>query len=465
MEDKRILIAHSDRLTQRSLYELLCRHEYVVDIANSFEEVLSFMQENGYPVILTDISEAYSTQLLKEIQQRPNPSRVIILTSLGNAESAVSSIKMGAFDYLVRPVEDEKIIFAIENAVSHYLESNEPQKDFSLKKHSKKEDVYNGLVGQSRSMKDIYSILERISNSKATVLLRGESGTGKRVIAHALHMADKRRRAKPIVEMSCGALPREIIESELFGHTKGAFTGAISDRKGRFEMANGGTILLDDIDSLALDLQVKLLRVLQHKEFERVGDNKTIKVDVRIIASTNQDIEKLVKEKKFREDLYYRLNVISINVPPLRERLEDLPLLVEYFINVYSKENHKKIQDITSETISVLTHHKWPGNIRELENIIERAVILDTDGIIDKDDLPEIILEGNLFISAGLENKVIKAFSSLKHAMQEPEKVHILRVLSEVGWNKKKAATKLGVNRTTLYNKMRKYNILTGSEK
>jgi len=463
MDKKRILLANSDRLTQKSLYEMLCRNGYKVDIAGSVKEALSSLEENSYKVILTDINKIEGIELLKKVKEKAYPSRVIILTSYGNIEAAVDSIKMGAFDYLVRPVEDKKIISAIERALSSQIPTE--TKSTYVRNLQRKDKTYYGLVGNSHPMQDIYSILERISNSKATVLLRGESGTGKRLIAYALHKADRQRKDKPFVEMSCGALPREIIESELFGHAKGAFTGAINDRKGRFEIADGGTILLDDIDSLTLDLQVKLLRVLQHKEFERVGENKTIKVDVRIIAATNQDLEKSVEAKKFREDLYYRLNVISINIPPLRERKEDLPLLVEHFINMYSKENHKEIKSASQDTMFILMNYNWPGNIRELENIIERAVILDTDGIIAMEDLPEVIRNGNTYLTSGLGSKVIEAFSNLKHALQEPEKVHILRVLKEVGWNKKKAANKLGVNRTTLYNKLKKYNITSELDK
>ncbi len=266
------------------------------------------------------------------------------------------------------------------------------------------------------------------------------------------------------MEISCGALPREIIESELFGHTKGSFTGAINDRKGRFELAHGGTVLLDDIDSFSLDLQVKLLRVLQHKEFERVGDHKTIKVDVRFIVSTNQDLEKAVADKKFREDLYYRLNVISIKVPPLKNRKDDLPLLANHFINFYSRENHKKIKHISDDTMKILMNYDWPGNIRELENIIERAVILDTDSVIENDDLPELLV-GNAL--ASFDTKISSnapGAVSLKDALKEPEKVYILQIMKEAGWNKKKAARKLGVNRTTLYNKLKKYNLLPQSK-
>ena len=463
MDKTRILIADSDKLTQKSLYELLWRRDFQADIADSVKDALACLEENTYHVILADISNIESVELLECIKQKAYPSNVIILTSYGNVEVAVNSMKLGAFDYLVKPVEDNKILEAIGRAAaSPPIFEDKP---VTIKKLTRKEAVFHGIVGSSHSMKAIYSILERISNSKATVFLRGESGTGKRMVAHALHMTDRKRRGKPVVEISCGALPREIIESELFGHARGAFTGAIMDRKGRFEMANGGTVLLDDIDSLTPDLQVKLLRVLQHKEFERVGENKTIKVDVRIVASTNQDLERAVDEKRFREDLYYRLNVISITIPPLRERKEDLAALVDHFINMFSRENHKKIKGVAEDVMPALTAYSWPGNVRELENIIERAVILDTDGIITTEDLPEAIAGGGAFINAaGLGGKVFEVFSSLKNALQEPEKVHIMRVLKEVGGNKKKAADKLGVNRTTLYNKLRKYNISSETE-
>ncbi|MFH1664736.1 MAG: sigma-54 dependent transcriptional regulator [Candidatus Omnitrophota bacterium] len=324
------------------------------------------------------------------------------------------------------------------------------------------QDNFYGLIGKSEQMQDIFSMVKKITNSSATVLVCGESGTGKRMIAQAIHKADGKKRGKgPFVEISCGALPREIIESELFGHTKGAFTGAISDRKGRFEQADGGTILLDDVDTLSLDLQVKLLRVLQQKEFEKVGDHRTIKVDVRVIATTNNDLTKLVAEKKFREDLYYRLFVISLDSPPLRKRKDDIPVLVSYFLNIYSKENHKKIKHISSEALGVFMNYDWPGNIRQLENVIERAVILDTDGLITKEDLPGALVEKDIKPIIAVGDKVGAEVDSLKNFLEQPEKTYILNILKEVGWNKKKAATKLGVNRTTLYNKLRKYNIVS----
>jgi len=463
----RILVVNEDKLAQKSLYEMLCRCEYVVEIANSVKEAVACLNERHYNIILTEAGAALALELLKVIKKKSYRSEIIMLASHGNTEAAVESIKMGAFDYLVRPIEDKKIISAIERALTNKSES-EP-KPAAAKTRKAKKDMFYGLVGKSQTMEEIYSIVERISNAKTTILLRGESGTGKRMIARAIHKADRKRRDKPFVEISCGALPREIIESELFGHTKGSFTGAINDRKGRFELADGGTMLLDDIDTFPMDLQVKLLRVLQEKEFERVGDNKTMKVDVRVIVSTNQDLETAILEKKFREDLYYRLNVISIFVPPLRERKDDLPMLANYFFDFYSNENHKKIKGISKEAMNILTAYNWPGNVRELENIVERAIILDTDTVIDKDDLPEIILNGSGFFSAAKETvsgaaAARQVAESLKDALKEPEKVYILKILEEAGWNKKKAAERLGVNRTTLYNKLHKYNLFSSGK-
>ncbi len=338
----RILILNSDRLSQKSLYELLSCSGYMVDITDSVKRSVACLEEKAYHLILADIDATAGLELLKIVKQHPCATEVLVLTSYGNIDSALDSLKMGAFGYLVKPVEDKSVLSAVKKALANKpFVSDAPA---VIQRVNPKEDTFYGLVG---TMRDIYSLIERISNSKATILLRGESGTGKRMIARAIHQADKKRKDKPFIELSCGALPREIIESELFGHTKGAFTGAINDRKGRFELAHGGTILLDDIDSFSLDLQVKLLRVLQQREFERVGDHRTMKVDVRIIASTNQDLEKQVAEKKFREDLYYRLNVISINIPPLRNRKQDISLLVNHFINLYAKENNKKMEGVS----------------------------------------------------------------------------------------------------------------------
>jgi two-component system response regulator PilR (NtrC family) len=329
-----ILLLHHDRLLQKSLYELLCRKGFRVDLADCVETAMRHLDENPRRVILTEINET-ANRLAKLLKRHKYPSQIVLLTSYAHPESASETLELGAFEYLVRPVEDEKIIATVEKALASV--SSLIKECAFAKAQAKKESTFYGLVGKSAQMQQIYSLVQRIADTKATVLLRGESGTGKRMIAHAIHQASAKRKNKPFVEVSCGALPREIIESELFGHTKGSFTGAVNDRKGRFELAHGGTILLDDIDSFSLEMQVKLLRVLQQKEFERVGDHKTMNVDVRVVASTNQNLEKAVAEKAFREDLYYRLNVISLCVPPLRERKEDLPLLIDHFVNHYAK--------------------------------------------------------------------------------------------------------------------------------
>jgi two-component system response regulator AtoC len=347
MNKPRILIASEDRLTQKSLYELICRHGYEASITQSVKDVMAYLDEKICHVVLADVAGADDLEMLRLVKEKGHTAQIITMASHVDIGEDISGV---AADCLVRPVEDKKIISSIEKALLLRTSRGETKPSF-LKKLLNKEDTFYDLVGQSPSLKEIYSLIERISSSRATILLRGDSGTGKRMVARAIHKADKKRRDKPFIEISCGALPREIIESELFGHTKGSFTGAINDRKGRFELAHGGTVLLDDIDSFSLDLQVKLLRVLQHKEFERVGDHKTIKVDIRFIVSTNQDLEKAITDKKFREDLYYRLNVISINIPPLRSRKDDLPLLVRHFMSLYSKENNKKIKNVSDDTM------------------------------------------------------------------------------------------------------------------
>lgn len=458
MTKPRILIVSDDRLAQKSLYELICHSGYDADITHSAKEAIDWLDERVCHVILADIAGREDLESLMSVREKAHPSQIILLSSTNNIADEVQSL---VSECLIRPVKDKQIISSIEKALSSRPRTE--SKPSFIKKLLHKDNTFHDLVGQNQHIKDIYSIIDRVSDSKATILLRGESGTGKRMIARAIHKADKRRKDKPFMEISCGALPREIIESELFGHIKGSFTGAINERKGRLEMANGGTVLLDDIDAFSTDLQVKLLRVLQHKEFERVGDHKTIKVDVRFIVATNQDLEKAIIEKRFREDLYYRLNVISISIPPLRNRKDDLPLLVDHFIKLYSKENHKKIKSVSESTMKILINYNWPGNVRELENIIERAVILDVDGTIGDDDLPDM-LAGNIVAANGSEDDAISADKnvSLRDALREPEKIYILEVMKEVGWNKKRAAEKLGVNRTTLYNKLKKYNLLHG---
>ena len=315
-------------------------------------------------------------------------------------------------------------------------------------------------------MQKIYTLIEAITCTRTTVLIHGETGTGKRLIAHAVHNCNELERGKPFVEVSCGALTETLLESELFGHVKGAFTGAIKDRIGRFELSNGGTIFLDEIDAFSPALQVKLLRALQEGEFEKVGDTKTVKVDTRVIAATNQNLADLIIQGKFRKDLFYRLNIISIEVPPLRDRKEDIPLLVEDFIKKFTKNTKRKIESVSNEALVRLMDYDWPGNIRELENVIERAVILSKGPVIAPHDLPECCLHkkaGEKSVSANGDNNGNGC--KLKDALREPEKDLLVKALDSVSWNRNEAAKKLGINRTTLYKKMRQLGLLKNGNK
>jgi transcriptional regulator with PAS, ATPase and Fis domain len=303
-------------------------------------------------------------------------------------------------------------------------------------------------------------LIESVANTKATVLINGDSGTGKGLVAHAIYSSDAARKNKPFVEVSCGALPATLLESELFGHVKGAFTSAIKDRIGRFELANGGTIFLDEIDTLSPLLQVKLLRVLQDMEFERVGDTKTIKVDVRIVAATNQDLEELIKKGLFREDLYYRLNVIKIEMPPLKQRKGDIPLLCEHFLAEFNKKFGKNVTEINEDFLRTVMMYEWPGNVRELENTLERAVVLCKESYLSVQDLPDNFVQAQAGGDALSDGASGETFISLKDALRDPEKKVIKEVLERTNWNRKETAKILDINRTTLYNKMREYNLL-----
>jgi len=394
-------------------------------------------------------------QLLKELKLKFPDIPVILITGYGSIESAVEAIKEGAYDYITKPIVDSEIKLVIERLVKQRQLQEENIKLKEQLSAAQKERFYN-IVGKEEKMQKIYTLIEAVTTTRATVLIHGESGTGKRLIAHAIHKYNEQERGKPFIEVSCGALSETLLESELFGHVKGAFTGAIKDRVGRFELANGGTIFLDEIDAFSPALQVKLLRVLQEGEFERVGDTKTVKVDVRVIAASNQKLQDLIAQGKFRKDLYYRLNIISIEVPPLRERKGDIPLLIEDFIRKHSKQISKKIDGLSQEALAILMDYDWPGNIRELENVIERAIILSKGPIIIPEDFPDFL--NNLRQEKVLceENNNLK----LKDALRSPEKELILKALESVSWNRNEAARALGINRTTLYKKMHQYGLL-----
>jgi len=457
---RHILIVDDEPLVRRSLSELLTLSGYVVSAASNGREALDLLKSYTTDIIITDMKmpEMDGMHLLKQIKTDYPDIPVILITGYGSIENAVDAIKEGAYDYITKPIVDSEIKIVIERLVKQrqLLEENIRLKEqLSV---SQKERFHN-IVGKSQKMQKIYTLIEAVTQTRATVLIYGESGTGKRLIAHAIHKYNEHERGKPFVEVSCGALTETLLESELFGHAKGAFTGAIKDRIGRFELADGGTIFLDEIDAFSPALQVKLLRVLQEGEFERVGDTKTIKVDVRVIAASNQNLQDLIGQGKFRKDLYYRLNIISIEVPPLRDRKEDIPLLIEDFVKKHSKHTSKKIEGLSSEALSMLMDYNWPGNIRELENVIERAIILTKGPMITPADFPEFL--NNLKPQEEcLGNNGLK----LKDALRSPEKDLILKALESVGWNRNEAARALGINRTTLYKKMNLFGLLKNSK-
>lgn len=454
---KNLLIVEDNPLVRDSLTEILNR-EYRVVSAGDGEEGLEVLSREPIDVVLVDLRLPTITgmEFMKETKSRFPYVDCILMTSFATVETAVQAMKIGARDYLIKPINDDELKLLLTRIFNerHLRVENE---DLKLKLAAK-QNRFQGLIGEDSKMHRIYSIIQAISDTATTVLVKGESGTGKGLIAQAIHYSDPTRKDGPYVEVSCGAIPRELLESELFGHVKGAFTSAIRDRTGRFELADGGTILLDEIDALPPYLQVKLLRVLQQKVFEMVGDTRTKSVNVRIIAATNRNLEEEIKKGAFREDLFYRLNVITIEVPPLRERKSDIQALVKHFLTLFTEKTRRNIKGITKEAMNVLIEYDWPGNIRELENTLERMVVLATTELIDTDNLPESILNN----SAAMSNRssLLSGAGALKATLKGPEKQIIVQALEQAGWNRKKAALILNINRTTLYNKMKEHQII-----
>jgi len=375
-----------------------------------------------------------------------------VMTGFASIQSAVEATKAGAFHYVTKPFELDDIGLLIKKALEHTQLKGENQ---ILQKQIKTRYGFENIIGTSDELNGVLKLVQKVADTDSTVLILGESGTGKELIARAIHY-NSNRADKPLVPVNCGAIPENLLESELFGHVKGSFTGAINSKMGRFEMANGGTIFLDEIGDMSLRLQVKILRVLQERKFEPVGSTKTVEVDVRIITATHRNLEDLVAKGEFREDLYYRLNVIPLNIPPLRERVSDIPILVDYFLKSYSTANRVKEPIVTQDIMSLLMNYKWPGNIRELENTIERLVVLRPAQVIGLNDLPDKFLKATDTIFKNSALHIPDAGISLKNAVNDFENTLILKALEKTGWNKNKAASLLRLNRTTLVEKIKK---------
>jgi len=452
---KRLLIIEDDALVSDSLCQMLSKDpDCQIESLPDGESGLKRLKDSEFDIVLVDLRlpGISGMEFIKRCKPAYPSIDFIMMTSFATVETAVAAMKLGATDYLTKPIYDDELQLLLEKIFSHrsLLKENEDLK----KELAGDVDHFHNIVGSDKKMQKIYSIIRTISNTDTTILLKGESGTGKGMIAQAIHDNDPARKNGPHIEVSCGAIPRELLESEFFGHVKGAFTGAIRDRIGRFEMADGGTILLDEIDALPTYLQVKLLRVLQQKTFEMVGDTKTKRTDVRIIAATNQSLEEEIKKGTFREDLFYRINVISIEIPPLRERKGDIPVLVRHFLKGFNEKSKRNIKGIAKEAMDALCEYPWPGNVREVENMLERIVVLSEGDIITYDCLPSNITQKqDGFHATLLPGK------DLKSSLKEPEKKVILQALEQSGGNRKKAASILNINRTTLYNKMKEFNL------
>ncbi|WP_456433496.1 sigma-54-dependent transcriptional regulator [Thermosulfuriphilus sp.] len=457
MANESILVVDDSEAVLSSISETLLARGYEVEVARDGEEAIKKIDSRLYDVVLTDLSmpRRGGMEVLKHVRESCPETMCIIITGFGTIRNAVEAIKLGAFDYLTKPVKTDEILIVIERALEYRDLKRENQ---ALKTQLRAQYRFDRIIGKSEKMQEVFRMIERVAATDSTVLILGESGTGKELIANAIHYASDRREG-PFIPVNCGAIPDELLESELFGHEKGAFTHAIRTRIGRFELAHKGTIFLDEIAEMSPRLQVKLLRVLQDRAFERVGGVKTIKVDIRIIAATNQDLDKMVKEGKFREDLYYRLNVIPIHVPPLRERKSDIPLLVQAFLEKFSAKRGRSVMSITEEAMGCLMRYHWPGNVRELENLVERLVILCPSDTITVKDLPDYILGQVETPATSPEIEIPDEGISLSAAVSEFERKLIIQALNKTGWVKNRAAQLLRVNRTTLIEKMKKQKL------
>ena len=447
----KILIVDDDVDALELMHELFEGKGYKPSTATNGLEALNLIREDEPDMVITDIRmpDMDGMQLLEEMSRSYAHIPVIMVTAHGTIEAAVEAIKMGAKDYILKPLRLDEILTKVET-IAH-LRNLEKENEYLRTRLAQRFNIKN-IIGKSEKINDLFKLIHDVAPTNTTVLITGENGTGKELIANAIHFNSPNVK-KPFIKLNCGVLAENLLESELFGHVKGAFTGAIKDKIGRFELANGGTLFLDEIGDISPNMQVKLLRVLQEGEFERVGGTETLKVDVRIIAATNVDLEEKIQVGKFRQDLYYRLNVIPIHVPPLRERKDDIPLLVKYFIEKFEKVHDKKISKLEEDALIDLEAYDWPGNIRELENYLERSIVLNKNGIITKNDFPETITRSQKTILQ------YDASNGLTKTVEEYERHIILSELNRNKGNKAKTANKFKISRSTFMSKLKKYGL------
>ena len=459
----RVLVVDDEADIRESLETLLCLEGYTVELAQNGAEGLRRAEGANYDIVLLDLMmpDRSGMEVLREIRERDTETPVFMITAYGSVEVAVNALKNGANDYFSKPWDNEKLLLEIDRMIAHSrLARENAQLKRALKQYS-----FPNIIGKNDRMLRILDLVTQVAPSRATILIMGETGTGKELIAKGIH-ANSARADQPFVPVNSGSVPSELLESALFGHVKGAFTGAIASRKGYFESANKGTIFFDEIGTISPETQAKLLRVIQEREFMPVGSTDTVKVDVRIIAATNADLKKLVDEGKFREDLYYRLNVINLSLPPLRDRKEDIPPLVEHFFAKFARENEKYLDAdgksllrMDPEAMRLLLDYNWPGNVRELENAVERAVVLTSQAMVLMDVLPDSILqEGGVKIRHD-ESGMLPADASLPEILADFERRKIIDALESVSWSQTDAAEKLHIPLSTLNQKIKRLSI------
>lgn len=450
---KSVLVVDDEASVRESLQRVLQRADYETFVASDAEEALQRVSEKTIDIVITDLKmpETDGISLLRAIKDKTPETEVIVLTGYGSIETAVEAMKEGAYDFITKPVKKAVILKAVERAVE---KQELAQENRFLREQLEKTEPYGEIIGESHAIREVMAMVERVAPLPSTVLITGESGTGKELIARALHQLSDRRN-KRFVAVNCGAIPENLMESELFGHVRGAFTGAVRDKEGLFKTASGGTLFLDEISTVPMNVQVKLLRAIEHKEIKPVGSNTTHKIDVRIVAATNRNLGNEVEAGLFREDLYYRLNVVGITIPPLRERREDIPILVDHFIKVYNVMLKKRVRGVDERTMGLFMNYQWKGNVRELENMIERAMILCDGDIIHPEHLPQ-----NL---SGRTTNDLNG--SLRDVVRQAERDAILRTLRLTNNDKKRAADMLGLSQSSLYRKMAELGIPTGEGK
>ncbi len=447
-----ILLVDDDRHVLESMSTWLSEQGYTVDPTASREEAIRKIGKNAYQVAVVDVrlQDGDGFEVLRYCRETVPGLPVILVTGYGDVDVGIEALRDGAFDLLTKPIIDQELEISIQRALSQREVVEENKKLKAELDHRYGIDTI--IVGSDHRMAKIFDMIDSVADTRATVLVTGESGTGKSLIARAIHRRSGRA-DNPFVEVACGALPETLLESELFGHVKGAFTGASGDKIGKFKQADTGTIFLDEVGTSSPSMQVKLLRVLQDMEFEQVGGNKTFRVDTRVVLATNENLALAVREGRFRQDLYYRINVINIELPPLRDRIADIPILARHFLKFVCEESGKQVSDFGPDAMNILQKYSWPGNVRELQNVVSRAVLLGHSDIVEASDLPSTLTDQVPLAVANVAGK------SLKEALEGPERQIILDVLKAHNWNRNATADALGINRTTLYKKMKRLGI------